>query len=454
VTNEDILATEDIFGPNVGSLKGKTARRTPKHVRSNRADIPTQILSRYREVTLACDVMYVNGIPFLVSISRHIKFRTAAQLLASIKLVTQTYATRGFLVTRMMVDGQFEPLCGELAGLGIAVNCVSRDEHVPEIERHIRTLKERTRCIHNQLPFEKMPARITIEMVYSSNFWLNMFPPADGVSKTMSPRAIIAGGELDYLKHCRLEFGTYCQVHEEHDNSMTTQTTGAIALRPTGNIQGGYYVFSLTTGHRLNRNRWTELPMPANVIERVHTLSRRGLAVDGLSFADCNGNDPSDEDLNDDDADDDDDDDTWNPGPDDDDVDDADDDTNDGNDDDAATIGDTIAGVDDGDNIAVPKVRENNFPENYSHDTKNDTENDFHDTKNLAPSDAPETDERINDRLEPIPEHPETEHHAKTDEPTNDALEPTPEYAKPQQRPHPLWLEVPLKLAADRICRP
>jgi hypothetical protein len=117
--------------------------------------------------------MYVsNGIPFLVSISRHIKFGTAemlkfesaAQLLASIKLVTQTYATRGFLVTtRMMVDGQFEPLRGELAGLGIAVNCISRDEHVPEIERHIRTLKEHTRCIYNQLPFKKMPARITIE---------------------------------------------------------------------------------------------------------------------------------------------------------------------------------------------------------------------------------------------------------------------------------------------------
>jgi hypothetical protein len=117
--------------------------------------------------------MYVNGIPFLVSISRHSKFGTAemlksesaAQLLVSIKLVTQTYATRGFLVTRMMVDGQFEPLRGELAGLGIAVNCVSRDEHVPEIERHIRTLKKRTRCIHNQFPFKKMPARITIEMI-------------------------------------------------------------------------------------------------------------------------------------------------------------------------------------------------------------------------------------------------------------------------------------------------
>jgi hypothetical protein len=34
-------------------------------------------------------------------------------------------------------------------------------------------------------------------------------------------------------------------MHEEHDYSMLPQTTGAIALRPSGNIQGGYYFFSL-----------------------------------------------------------------------------------------------------------------------------------------------------------------------------------------------------------------
>ncbi len=63
---------------------------------------------------------------------------------------------------------------------------------------------------------------------------------------------------------------------------MATQTTGAIAWRPTGNGQGGYYFFTLTTGRILNHNRWTALPMPAEVSDHVHVLACCGVA--GLIF--------------------------------------------------------------------------------------------------------------------------------------------------------------------------
>eukprot|EP00978_Attheya_sp_CCMP212_P039142 scaffold201003_cov45-Attheya_sp.AAC.1 len=74
-------------------------------------------------------------------------------------------------------------------------------------------------------------------MVYFSNFWLNSFLTKGGISDTMSPRAIVVGTNLDYAKHCQLEFGMYAQTHEEHDNSMAPRTIGAIALCPTGNAQ-------------------------------------------------------------------------------------------------------------------------------------------------------------------------------------------------------------------------
>jgi hypothetical protein len=281
VTRRDIAMAEDIFGPDVGSLKGKTARSGANPVNVVLADIPDTIMTHYKQLILGGDIMFVNKIPFFMTISRHIKFCTAEMLtnqksptiLSAIKQVKKIYMKRGFQLDHMLMDGQFEPLRADLADMQITLNTVSNDEHVPEIERHIRTNKERARCVYNTLPFQRMPARMIIEMVYASTFWLNSFPPIDGVSKTLSPRAIVAGLQIDYVKHCKLEFGTYVQTHEEHDNSMASRTTGAIALPPTGNEQGGYYFLSLTTDRRLNRNQWTALPMPGDVIERVHTLA-------------------------------------------------------------------------------------------------------------------------------------------------------------------------------------
>ena len=110
-------------------------------------------------------------------------------------------------------------------------------------------------------------------MVYNCVFWLNSFLHKDGVHSKISPRAIMMGQRITYDKHCRLEFGTYVQTHEKHDNSLEPRTSGAIALRPSGNEQGGHYFISLHTGKRILRNNWTVLPMPNDVVDAVHRLA-------------------------------------------------------------------------------------------------------------------------------------------------------------------------------------
>ncbi len=235
-----------------------------------------------------------------MTVSRYLKFgsvemiqnKKPKMILTAITQVRRAYMRRGFTISTLLMDYEFEPLRGDFADLAdmqITLNTVTNDEHVPDIERHIRTLKERTRCIYNTLPFCRMPTRMIIEMVKASNFWLNCFPPSDGISSTLSPHALVLGTPIDYVKHCQLEFGTYAQVHEDHDNSMASRTTGAIALRPLGNEQGGYYFYSLSSGRVLTRNHWTVLPMPNEVIDRVHVLARRS-AANGLGFADRHGN--------------------------------------------------------------------------------------------------------------------------------------------------------------------
>jgi hypothetical protein len=132
VTRADILAAEDIFGPDLGTLKGKTTRSRPVQVRDVVNPIPPTILERYQSVTLCADLMHVNGIPFLVTISRHLKFGTVeAQpnhldktitdgLLSAIKIYRQCR----FKVSALLVDGEFDTdtIREAVAGEGTSLN--------------------------------------------------------------------------------------------------------------------------------------------------------------------------------------------------------------------------------------------------------------------------------------------------------------------------------------------
>jgi hypothetical protein len=83
-------------------------------------------------------------------------------------------------------------------------------------------------------------------------------------------------------------------------SSMTPRTIAALALWPTGNVQGTRYFMSLSTGRVLKWNHTTQLPMPHEVIDTVHRMARRQKANPRLVFADRNNVlDDSDDDSDD-----------------------------------------------------------------------------------------------------------------------------------------------------------
>jgi hypothetical protein len=265
ITREDIIAAEKTFGPDVGLLKGKTVKHSSTTVNANIVNIPMGIMSQYRNVVIAGDILYISKIPFLITIARKLKFSTA-DLLPN-QSSKSIYIIHGYNLAILVIDGQFESIRGDLAETKTSLNMVSNDEHVPEIERHICHIKERVHCVYKMFPFKRMPSRMIVEMVCYSNFWLNIFPATDGVSETLSPRdELVVGAKIDYVKHCKLEFGTYVKTHEQHNNSMTTRTVGAIAMLLTGKEQGGCYFFSLSTGRILNQNHWTKLPIVSMIL--------------------------------------------------------------------------------------------------------------------------------------------------------------------------------------------
>ena len=69
---------------------------------------------------------------------------------------------------------------------------------------------------------------------------------------------------------------------------MKAQTANAIALGPTGNLQGRIRYYSLESGKILQR-AWKDVQifkMPQSVISRINYIYKRQKSVKGMKFRD------------------------------------------------------------------------------------------------------------------------------------------------------------------------
>ncbi len=186
------------------------------------------------------------------------------------------FNVQGQPIHTILVDNEFQVLKEEIETLGVNVNVVSKDVHVPEVERQNRVIKERARAIVQTMPYQKIPKKMRIALIQYVVYWLNNIPKE---GQDVSPREIIIGTQkLDFNNVCRIPFGAYAQVHNDLavTSTMDPRTTGAICLGPSGNIQGGHKFLSLQTGNVMVRRKWTELPVPADVINRIEDLAQDG----------------------------------------------------------------------------------------------------------------------------------------------------------------------------------
>ena len=71
ITESDIKLMEHLYGPNIPTVKGKTTRQHPHKLVSD-VSIPHELSDTQCDVCLYIDLMYINGIPFLTTISKNI----------------------------------------------------------------------------------------------------------------------------------------------------------------------------------------------------------------------------------------------------------------------------------------------------------------------------------------------------------------------------------------------
>ena len=295
VQTRDISNAKAIFGPSVDAVRGKTTRRNPQPARSHYVEVPRIIRERNRLIDISADIFFVNGLPFFVTQSRRLRFITAEALadskepalIAALTQVVNLYKCFGFRVHTCFADGEFAKLENKIEGLNM--DTTGNNEHVGDIERLIRVLKERIRAIRSSIPCKRLPRRVIIELITFVVFWLNSHPPKGGVSRTYSPRTILLDTTVSQRLHCRLPFGSYAETHDNPsipNDTRTMRTTPALCLGPTGNERGTYRFFSLNTGRILRRYAWTEMPYTPSTVDRVQHMATADNQPDGLIFGD------------------------------------------------------------------------------------------------------------------------------------------------------------------------
>ena len=151
MTKEDIKIAEDIYGKDISTLKGKSTRTKPIPKVRDVLEIPKALLLKHQNVELCADIMYIQNMSFLTTISKNIMYctiewipdKTTTTMMNAFDNVFRIYNKAGFVITRLYCDPEFHHMKDVLADVDIELQLCAAQEHVPEVEQSIRVIKER-----------------------------------------------------------------------------------------------------------------------------------------------------------------------------------------------------------------------------------------------------------------------------------------------------------------------
>ena len=221
-------------------------------------NIRSSIIERYGYISLRIDVLHINKRPYIIAISKHIKFiqcmgtenKNTTTFLATIKKFKSDYMIRGFVLKTIYADGVFESCKSELSEQGIILLCCDTSSHVPFIKQAIKFVNERVRCVRSMLPkrIKRILARLMRELVVSTVMMVNSIRRKGGVHPVMSPRLIVTAMKIVLPPYPPglYVYGDKGGTTNIIDNSRTIP---ALYLRPNTE-GGGHFVYNIHTMQR------------------------------------------------------------------------------------------------------------------------------------------------------------------------------------------------------------
>ncbi len=197
VTYKDVKKAHTIFGPDLANIQGKMVQKKPERVITNYVEIPRNLITSNANSHLTADIMFVNGIRFLVLVScnlnlitiEHAPHCTAAKLGQLLQRIITTYNKAGFHIQTLLMGNEFEKIRDHIHLAHL--NMPAAAEHIAEVKRKICVLKECTRGLLCTLPYKKIPQQMLISFLHFVVMWLNNFPVSTGITSKYSPRKLI-----------------------------------------------------------------------------------------------------------------------------------------------------------------------------------------------------------------------------------------------------------------------
>ena len=279
--HDDVNRAEAIYGQDLQAVRGKSVRH-----RIKKADpVAGKIVSP--NCVLYTDIMFVCGLPFLISILKPlyltlatlIKSRNVAEVKRAVDRQVATAHSEGFKVVEVSADGEgaIGAMAVELEAAGCKVSIHGKSTDSADIDVKIRQVKNVVRSI-TVLPYFLLMAMVPFA-VYFAVSKVNMLPSRAN-AHDYSPmemflgRSISIKRDLGGLNGKVLAFGSRVEIYDRTTNTIADRTSPALFLGSKGNSFGSAWFYKLDTKAVVSSDQWKSLPMDIGTISRVNEIAR------------------------------------------------------------------------------------------------------------------------------------------------------------------------------------
>jgi hypothetical protein len=211
LTAQDVRNARAIFGSCTNCMAGKVVSHTATPSENNPAAMVGEVL--HADIYPLSEPAYGDYMNMLIAVDEFsgyivivpLKSKHLQNINDSFNSIIATFKSFHHTVQKIQCDSEsaLKAAKQHLNNLEIEMNFTPPDMHAQRVERYVRTVKDRERCILSSTPVT-IPSALHGELIKTAVMHLNDFPSTK--FPTQSPRMIVEGTKLDLNKRLIVPF--------------------------------------------------------------------------------------------------------------------------------------------------------------------------------------------------------------------------------------------------------